>query len=63
MPVSHVDASQNAQLTVTTLLKNSSKEPVKGTLKGTIDKIEFSQDVELAAGRTKTSPSSPRESN
>ncbi len=51
--VSHVDASQNAQLTVTALLKNSSKEPVKGTLKGTIDKVEFSQDVELAPGENK----------
>ena len=51
--VSHVDAPQNAQLTVTALLKNSSKEPVKGTLKGTIDKVEFSQDVELAAGESK----------
>jgi exo-1,4-beta-D-glucosaminidase len=51
--VSHVDSSQNAQLTVTALLKNSSKEPVMGTLKGTIGKIEFSQDVELAAGENR----------
>src|SRR5215470_3340805 len=51
--VSHVDASGNAQLTVTALLKNGSKEAVRGTLKGMIDKIEFSQDVELAPGESK----------
>jgi exo-1,4-beta-D-glucosaminidase len=51
--VSHVDASGNAQLTVTALLKNGSKDAVKGTLKGTIDKVEFSQDVELAPGENK----------
>jgi exo-1,4-beta-D-glucosaminidase len=51
--VSHVDASGNAQLTVTALLKNSTGEPVKGTLKGTIDNVEFSQDVELAANENK----------
>ena len=48
--VSHVESLRRAQLTVTALLKNSTKQAVKGTLKGTIDKIEFSQDVELAAG-------------
>jgi exo-1,4-beta-D-glucosaminidase len=51
--VSHVDASGNAQLTVTALVKNGSKEAVKGTLKGTIDKVEFSQDVELAPDESK----------
>jgi len=51
--VSHVDASGNAQLTATALLKNGSREAVKGTLKGAIDKIEFSQDVELAPGENK----------
>jgi exo-1,4-beta-D-glucosaminidase len=51
--VSQVDASGNAQLTVTALLKNGGKDAVKGTLKGTIDKIEFSQDVELARGENK----------
>jgi exo-1,4-beta-D-glucosaminidase len=51
--VSHVDASGNAQLTATALLKNGSKEAVQGTLKGTIDKVEFSQDVELAPGENK----------
>ena len=51
--VSHVDAAQNAQLLVTAQLKNGSKEPVKGTLKGTIDKVEFAQEVELAPGESK----------
>ena len=51
--VSHVDAASNAQLTVTVLLKNSTNQPVKGTLKGTIDKIEFSQDVDLGPGENK----------
>ena len=46
-------AGDSAQLTVTAQLKNSSNQPVKGTLKGTIEKVEFSQDVELAAGETK----------
>ncbi len=51
--VSHVDDSGNAQLTVTALLKNSTKQPVKGKLKGRIETVEFSQDVELAAGESK----------
>jgi exo-1,4-beta-D-glucosaminidase len=51
--VSHVDGSNNAQLTVTALLKNATSEPVKGTLKGTIDTVAFSQDVELAANESK----------
>jgi exo-1,4-beta-D-glucosaminidase len=51
--ISHVDATGNAQLTVTALLKNASKEPVHGMLKGTIDQIEFAQDVELGAGENK----------
>jgi exo-1,4-beta-D-glucosaminidase len=51
--ISHVDAAGNAQLTVTALLKNASKETIHGTLKGTIDQIEFAQDVELDAGENK----------
>ena len=51
--ISHVDAAGNAQLTVAALLKNASKEPIHGTLKGTIDEIEFAQDVELGAGENK----------
>jgi exo-1,4-beta-D-glucosaminidase len=53
--VSKVDSPENtnAQLTVTALLKNGTNGPVKGTLKGQIDQIEFSQDVELASGESK----------
>ena len=51
--ISHVDASGNAQLTVTALLKNSTDHSVKGTLKGRIESVEFSQDVELAPGESK----------
>src|SRR6266852_3716646 len=47
--VSKVDSPANdkAQLTVTAQLKNATGHPVKGTLKGRIDKIELSQAVEL----------------
>ncbi len=53
--VSKVDSPGNnaAHLTVTALLKNASDQPVKGTLKGRIEKVEFSQEVELAAGESK----------
>ena len=53
--VSKVDSPANdkAHLTVTALLKNAANHPVKGTLKGRIEKIEFSQDVELGAGEAK----------
>ena len=53
--VSRVDSPANdkAHLTVTALLKNAANQPVKGTLKGRIEKIEFSQDVELGAGESK----------
>jgi len=51
--ISRVDASGNAQLTVTALLKNSNDHSVKGTLKGRIESVEFSEDVELAPGESK----------
>jgi len=53
--VSKVDSTANnsAHLTVTALLKNGTDQPVKGTLKGKIEMVEFSQDVELAAGESK----------
>jgi exo-1,4-beta-D-glucosaminidase len=51
--ISHVDAASDARLTVTAQLKNGTSQPVKGTLKGWIEKIEFSQDVELAPGESK----------
>jgi exo-1,4-beta-D-glucosaminidase len=46
-------ANDKAHLTVTALLKNAARHPVKGTLKGRIEKIEFSQEVELGAGESK----------
>jgi exo-1,4-beta-D-glucosaminidase len=51
--VSHVDAAGNAQLLITAQLKNGTQQRVKGTLKGAIEKVEFSQDVELAPGESK----------
>src|SRR5262249_52853474 len=50
---SHVESSGNAQLTVTALVKNGTDGPVKGTLKGNIENVEFSQEVELAANESK----------
>ncbi len=53
--VSKVDSPANdqAHLTVSTLVKNAANHAVKGTLKGRIEKIEFSQDVELGPGESK----------
>ncbi len=45
--------NDRAHLTVSALLKNAANHPVKGTLKGRIEKIEFSQEVELGAGESK----------
>jgi exo-1,4-beta-D-glucosaminidase len=46
-------ANDRAHLTVAALLKNAANHPVKGTLKGRIEKIEFSQDVEVGPGESK----------
>jgi exo-1,4-beta-D-glucosaminidase len=46
-------ANDKAQLTVMAQVKNGSDQPVKGTLKAAIDKLEFSQDVELGPGEAK----------
>ena len=46
-------ANDKAHLTVTALLKNAANHAVKGTLKGRIEKIEFSQEVEVGAGESK----------
>jgi exo-1,4-beta-D-glucosaminidase len=53
--LSKVDSPANnaAHLTVTALLKNGSDHAVKGTLKGKIESVEFSQPVELASGESK----------
>ena len=45
--VSKLDADGMAHLTVTGLLKNSTNQSLKGTLKGQIDTTEFSQEVQL----------------
>jgi exo-1,4-beta-D-glucosaminidase len=54
-------ANDKADLTVTTLLKNSTSQPVKGTLKGKIENIEFSQEIELAANESKDVTFSPEQ--
>ena len=46
-------ANDKAQLTITALLKNAANHPVKGMLKGQIEKIEFSQEVDLGPGESK----------
>jgi exo-1,4-beta-D-glucosaminidase len=53
--ISKVDspANNSAHLTITAFLKNATAQPVKGTLKGRIENIEFSQSVELAPNENK----------
>jgi len=53
--ISKVDSPDNneAHLTVTALLKNGTRTPIHGTLKGRIGTIEFRQPVELAASESK----------
>src|SRR5579864_4468576 len=51
--VSKVDADGKAHLTVSALLKNGTKESVKGVMKGQIEKTEFSQEVELGPNEQK----------
>jgi exo-1,4-beta-D-glucosaminidase len=53
--VSHLNspANNSAQLTVTAQLKNATDQPVKGTLKGTIEKTQFNLEVELAPNEVK----------
>ena len=59
--LSKVDSPGNntAHLTVTAQVKNAGDHPVKGTLKGRIESIEFAQSVELAAGESKDMVFSP----
>jgi exo-1,4-beta-D-glucosaminidase len=59
--LSKVDSPGNntAHLTVTAQVKNASDHPVKGTLQGRIENIEFAQPVELAAGESKDVVFSP----
>ena len=59
--LSKVDSPANnaAHLTVTAQVKNGSDHPVRGTLKGRIENIEFAQPVELMAGESKDVVFSP----
>ena len=57
-PAGDANASA-AHLTVTALVKNASDRPVRGTLKGRIENIEFAQPVDLAAGESKDVVFSP----
>lgn len=59
MVVSKVDADGKARLTVTALLKNGSNQAVKSSLKGTIENISFSQDVELGPNEQKDATFDP----
>lgn len=54
-------AQDSAHLTITALVKNASDHPVQGTLKARIEKIELSQQVELAAGESKDIVLSPEQ--
>jgi exo-1,4-beta-D-glucosaminidase len=49
----NLPSNDKADLTVTALLKNATGQPVKGILKGKIESIEFSTEVELAANESK----------
>ena len=51
--ISKLDTDGKAHLTVTALLKNGTNQKVKATLKGKIEKTEFSQDVELGPNEQK----------
>ncbi len=53
--VSKVDSPGNdlAHLTVTALLKNATQQPVRGILRGRIENIDVSQQVDLAPGESK----------
>ena len=51
--IAHVDATQGASLLVTAQIKNGSNQDVHGILKGTIDKVEFQQEVNLAPNESK----------
>ena len=53
--LSKVDSPANdkAHITVSALLKNAANRPVKGTLRGRIEKTDFSQEIELTPGESK----------
>jgi exo-1,4-beta-D-glucosaminidase len=49
----NLPADNSAQLTVTAQLKNSTDRPVKGKLKGLIERVDFEQEIELAPNQIK----------
>ena len=49
----NLPSDDTAQLTVTAQVKNGTDQPVKGKLKGQIEKVTFEQDVELAPNQSK----------
>ncbi|MFZ0285040.1 MAG: sugar-binding domain-containing protein [Terriglobales bacterium] len=53
--VSKVDSPDNqmAHLTITALLENATQQPVRGTLRGRIENVNFSKEVTLARGESK----------
>jgi exo-1,4-beta-D-glucosaminidase len=53
--ISKVDspANERAHLTITALLKNSSDQPVRGTLKARIENLAVEQEVELTPGEAR----------
>lgn len=51
----------SAELTVTTEVRNTTDKPVKGTLRGAIDKLVLSQPVELGAKETKVVTFAPEQ--
>ena len=53
--VSHVKSPENstAELTVAAQLKNATNQPVRGTLKVTIESLQFEQQVELGPNEVK----------
>jgi exo-1,4-beta-D-glucosaminidase len=53
--ISKVDSpgNQTARLTITTLLKNATQQPVRGTVRGRIESVDVLQEVDLAPGESK----------
>jgi exo-1,4-beta-D-glucosaminidase len=57
--ITRLAESGTAKLTVLAELRNATKRPVKGVLRGKIEDIEFSQPVRLDAGETRVAEFSP----
>ena len=49
----NVPINDRAQLTITALLKNAANRPMKGLLRGQIESIRFSQEIELKPAETR----------